>query len=162
MRKKRCKYCGALFIPHSRVGKRQKTCGSPSCKKAIKAENNAKWRAKNPDYYKGDYSRLKQWLTTHPRYLKQYRKDHPEYVKANRIAQTIRDRRKKLSLDIQAQIKKQVPEITQKLWDVSHLDIQAQFPVESIESAFLFSTLPCLDIQAHMDTPCRAGENGII
>ena len=162
MRTKRCKYCGTLFIPHPRIGTRQKTCGNLSCKKALKAENNAQWRSKNLEYYKGDYPRLKEWLSTHPRYLKEYRKHHPEYVKKNRLAQRTRDRRKKLSLDIQAQMKQQLPEITQKLWDFSHLDIQAQLFPKSIESVFLFSTLPCLDIQAHMDMPCREGENGII
>jgi hypothetical protein len=159
---KRCKYCGAFFIPDPRVGKRQKTCGSTSCKKALKAKNSAKWRQKNPDYYKGDYPRVKKWFSKHPGYLRQYRKDHPQYVEKNRIAQKNRDRRKRLNLDIQAQIKRQVPEITEKLWNSYHLDIQAQIPLKPLESTFLFSTLPCLDIQVQMDKSCRIIENSTI
>jgi len=133
---KRCKYCGAFFIPDPKVGKRQKTCGSISCKKALKAKNSVKWRQKNPDYYKGDYPRVKKWFSKHPGYLRQYRKNHPEYVEKNRIAQKNRDRRKRLNLDIQAQI-----------------------PLKLLESTFLFSTLPCLDIQAQMDNSCRIRQN---
>lgn len=66
-------------------------------------------------------------------------------MEKNRIAQRIRDRRKRLHLDIQTQITRQVPETIEKLWDLYHLDIQAQIPLQSPESTFLFTTLPCVD-----------------
>jgi hypothetical protein len=144
---KKCPYCKIYFTPHVKVGSRQKTCGKPACKKALKAENNRRWRGKNSDYYKDDYPRVKQWLDDHPGYLKDYRESHPEYVQKNREAQRVRDRKKRLLLDIQAQLKRQAPEVTDQLCDLSNLDIQAQLSIKPLEMTFLFGTLPCLDIQ---------------
>ena len=109
---KECPYCKTRFTPHPKVGDRQKICGKLACKKALKSDNNRKWRQRNPDYYSKGYSRLKDWLEENPGYLKRYRGSHPEYVKKNREAQRVRDRRKKLRLDIQAQLKGQIPTIT--------------------------------------------------
>jgi len=156
---KKCPYCKTQFTPHPKVGERQKICGKPACKKALKSENNRKWRQRNPEYYCDDYPRLKDWLEENPGYLKDYRGNHPEYVKKNREAQRIRDRRKKLRLDIQAQLKRQAPEITNQLWKLSNLDIQAQLDAKPLEITFLFSTLPCLDIQVQLDRAFRGGEN---
>lgn len=162
MKRKRCPYCKKLFIPDPRVGKRQKTCGYGPCQKAHKMKNNVRWRRRNPDYFRDDYPRVKQWLDQHPGYLKQYRKSHPEYVKKNHESQKVRDRRKSLCLDIQAEIKSQLPEITNKLWDLPHLDIQAEISVQPPEMTLLFSKLPCLDIQAPLDNAFCLRENAII
>ncbi|MBL7218438.1 MAG: hypothetical protein ISS62_12240 [Desulfobacteraceae bacterium] len=156
---KKCPYCKTQFIPHPKVGKRQKTCGKPACKKALKSDNNRKWRQRNPDYYSKGYSRLKDWLEENPGYLKRYRGSHPEYVKKNREAQRVRDRRKKLRLDIQAQLKGQIPTITNELWESSNLDINAHLDVKLLEITFLFSTLPCLDMQFQLDKASCGGEN---
>ena len=156
---KKCLYCKTQFIPHPKVGKRQKTCGKPACKKALKSDNNRKWRQRNPDYYSKGYSRLKDWLEENPGYLKRYRGSHPEYVKKNREAQRVRDRRKKLRLDIQAQLKGQIPTITNELWESSNLDINAQLDAKPLEITFLFSTLPCLDMQFQLDKTSCGGEN---
>jgi hypothetical protein len=134
------------------VGQRQKTCGNPSCKKGLKAKNNARWRKENPDCCRNDYPRIKQWLDHHPGYLQRYRESHPEYVQKNRQAQRLRDRRKKLLLDIQAQIKDQLPELIEQLWNLPPLDIQDPITLNPLEMTFLFSTLPGLAIQAQMDT----------
>jgi hypothetical protein len=147
----KCPYCKIYFTPHVKVGSRQKTCGDPICKKALKADNNKRWRRKNPEYYRDNYTQLREWLDQHPSYLKHYRQSHPEYVQKNREAQRRRDRSKRLRLDIQAQLKRQAPEITDQLWNSSNLDIQAQLGIKPFEMTFLFSTLPCLDIQVHMD-----------
>lgn len=162
MKSKRCRYCKRLFIPEPRVGERQKTCGDPLCKKAHKVENNIRWRRKNPDYSRNDYPRVKEWLDQHPGYLKQYRETHPEYVKKNREAQRLRDRSKKLRLDIQAEIKGQASEITDQLWNLPDVDIQDEISVQPLEITFLFSTLPCLDIQAPIDNPFYLRDNATI
>jgi hypothetical protein len=151
MKQKKCPYCRIFFAPDPRVGQRQKTCGNPSCKKALKAKNNARWRKENPDCCRNDYPRIKQWLDHHPGYLQHYRKNHPEYVHKNRQAQRLRDRRKKLLLDIQAQIKNQLPETIEQLWNLPPLDIQDPISLKPLEITFLFSTLPTLAIQAPMD-----------
>lgn len=156
---KKCPYCKIQFTPHAKVGKRQKTCGKPACKKALKSENNKQWRNRNPDYYTNDYARLKEWLVQNPQYLKNYRETHPQYVEKNREAQRVRDRRKKLRLDIQAQLNRQAPEITNQLWNSSNLDIQAQLDAKVLEMTFLFSTLPCLDMQVQLDRAFSLGEN---
>ena len=156
---KKCPYCKTQFTPHPKVGKRQKICGEPACKSALKANNNRKWRERNPDYYCDDYPRVKEWLKQKPEYLKEYRESHPEYVKKNREAQRERDRRKKLRLDIQAQLKGQIPEITNQLWESSNLDINAQLDVKPLEITFVLSTLPCLDMQFQLDRAFHTGEN---
>jgi len=159
---KQCPYCHIFFTPHVKVGSRQKTCGDPTCKKALKADNNKRWRRKNPEYYRDNYTQLKEWLDQHPSYLKHYRQSHPEYVQKNREAQRRRDRSKRLRLDIQAQLKRQAPEITDQLWSSSDLDIQDQLCIKPLEMAFLFSTLPCLDIQVSLDSSFCHKDNGPI
>jgi len=162
MKRKRCCYCKRLFIPDPRVGERQKTCGDPLCQKAHKAKNNARWRRKNPDYFHNDYPRVKGWLAQHPGYLDHYRQTHPEYVKKNREARRVRYRRKKLCVDIQAKIKRQAIEITDKLWNLPDVDIQDEISVQPLEMTFLFGTLPCVDIQVPIDNAFCLGENATI
>lgn len=159
---KECPYCKIYFTPHVKVSSRQKTCGKPECKRALKAENNRRWREKNPDSCQDDYPRVKQWLDDHPGYLKHYRENHPEYVKKNREAQRLRDQNKRLFLDIQAQLKRQLPDITNQLSNSSNLDIQAQLSIKPLEMTFLFTTLPCLDIQVQLDRSFCVVQNGPI
>jgi len=149
-------------MPDPRVGERQKTCGDPLCQKARKAENDIRWRRNNPGYFRNDYPRVKQWLDQHPGYLKHYRESHPEYLEKNREARRLRYRRKKLCVDIQAEIKGQAPEITNQLWKLPYLDIQDEISVQPLEMTFLFSTLPCLDIQAPIDNPFCLRDNATI
>jgi hypothetical protein len=144
------------------VGKRQKICGKSACKKALKAQNNRRWRKENPDCCRNDYPRVKQWLDEHPDYLKHYRQTHPEYVQRNREARKLRYRRKKLCVDIQAQIKDQLAEITEQLWNQPFVDIQASIHTQPSEMTFFFSTFPCFDIQAQMDKAFCPKENGTI
>src|SRR4030042_1629456 len=80
MRGKRCPYCHKFFSPNPKVRERQKTCGRPSCQKALKGERNAQWREENPDCCRGDYPRVKVWLDCHPGYLRCYRQSPPAYV----------------------------------------------------------------------------------
>lgn len=151
MKKKRCPYCQGYFIPHPSVGQRQKACGRVECQKSRKAKNNKQWGKKNPVYHKGDYPRVKKWLDKHPGYLKQYRKNHPEYREKNRKSQSMRDRSKKLYLDIQAKVRDQRTEIIDQLWDYTNLDIQAELSLQPIEIMFLLAHFNHLDIQADLD-----------
>jgi hypothetical protein len=162
MKRLKCPYCNKSFRPHPSVGGRQKTCASPSCKKALKAQNNARWRRENPDCCQNDYPRVKEWLGQHPDYLEKYRQSHPEYVQKNREARRLLYRRKKICVDIQAQIKNQLPEIIEQLWNQPRVDIQASIPIQPLDMTLLFSSFPCFDIQAQMDrSPCLR-ENGTI
>jgi hypothetical protein len=149
-------------MPDPKVGQRQKTCGDPSCQKALKADNNAHWRKANPDYYRHDYPRVRQWLDRHQGYLKQYRQHHPEYVQRDREGKRLLYRQKKLRGDIQAEIRRQVPEMTKQLWEIPRRDIQAKISLQPIEMTFLLSTFPCLDIQVPMDKGLCPKDNGTI
>ena len=162
MRGKRCPYCKNPFTPNPKVRQRQKTCGDPSCQKALKKDNNARWREENPDCCRHDYPRVKAWLDRHPGYLKHYRAVHPEYVQKNRETKRLRDRRKRLQVDIQAKIKRQPPEIIDRLFDLSRVDIQDEIGLQPLEMTLLFSTLPCVDIQVQMDKPPCLKDNGTI
>jgi len=160
MKKKKCPFCPASFIPNSRLGERQKSCGRSPCQKALKAANNRRFRDRNPEYYRQDFARLKDWLVGHPGYLQAYRQSHPDYVDKNRAAQRQRDRRKKSRLDIQAQLKDQLPDIVDQLWENPDLDIQAAIEGQPLKLALLLGSLPCLDIQDSMDRPVCFGHNG--
>ena len=152
-----CCICSTSFLPHRKVGKRQKTCGNPVCQRIRKETNNTQWRLNNPDYGKNDYARVKACLEKNPGYLKRYRQDHPEYVWKNREAQKCRDRTRKLNLDIQAKLNRQPSDIISQLETAppsSHLDIQAELILQPLEITFLlsrFAHLPCLDIQTKFD-----------
>ena len=153
-RKRKCRFCPTLFVSDPRLGSRQQTCNNPTCRKALKAENNASWRKANPEYFRNDYARLKQWLARHPGYLRQYRRLHSEYVENNRTAQRRRDRLKKLTLDIQASIISKRAAINQELADLPRLDIQDSICAQPFDSSIVFATLPCfsrLAIQASID-----------
>jgi len=128
----------------------------------LKKDNNARWRRANPDHWRNDYPRVKQWLDQHPGYLRHYRQTHPAYVENNRRAQKLRDRQRKLHLDIQAKLKKQHPEIIDQLWNLPDLDIQDERSLQPLEITFLLSTMSCLDIQVLLDKKGCPRDNGTI
>lgn len=70
--RKRCQYCGKLFIPDKRIGTRQKAC-SAECQKLRKRDNNRTFSRNNPGYWRGRYSVLKEWRQNHPGYQQQWR-----------------------------------------------------------------------------------------
>ena len=142
-RRKRC-LCGTIIIPNKKIGTRQKTCGSKDCQWELKRRNNARWRKNNPDHWCNDYARVKEWLDVHPGHLKGYRKSHPEYVSKGREAQKLRDRSKRLHLNLQDKITKQKPNIITQLWDKSRLDnpdTQGKMAIKPMETEFLLSLL---------------------
>jgi len=139
-----CRFCRRWFQVDPRLKDRQYACSSLACQA----------RRQKTD--------VAAWLDRHPGYLQRYRETHPAYVDNNRQAQRLRDRRKKLHLDIQNKIKKQPPEIINQLWDSSHLDIQNVSELQPLEMTFLFSTFPCLDIQNSLDNKGCPKENGVI
>ena len=47
LRRKRCPFCQALFHPHPRLGRRQRTCGAPACQRARHAQSCRRWRRRN-------------------------------------------------------------------------------------------------------------------
>jgi len=73
-RQKHCEFCGRFFTPDRRVGKRQRSCSRPECKRARKKASQATWTKKNQGYFNGRYDNTRQWLEAHPGYLRQRRR----------------------------------------------------------------------------------------
>jgi len=167
-KKRKCCICPTMFVPHLKVGDRQKTCGHQDCLRALKQKNNAEWRLKNPDYGKNDYPRLKEWLDQNPGYLERYRHEHPDYVRKNRDAQMQRDRGRKIHLDIQAKLKRQPSDIMKQVDNIPQslrLDIQDECILKPLEVTLLLSNLTrsaCLDIQDKIAFPFYLRDNGTI
>jgi hypothetical protein len=162
MKENRCPYCQRYLTSDPRIKGRRRTCGDPLCQKALKRDNNANWRKRNPQYFQNDYERLKVWLVRHPGYLKRYRASHPDYVRRNREAQRQRDRRRRAHLDIQAKIKGQLPEITKELHRLPFLDIQDKKSPKPLEITFLFCSYPLLDIQVQIAKSIPLDQNRLI
>lgn len=120
-RPKRC-FCGAIIIPNNKIGSRQKTCGSKGCQRELKWRNNVRWRKNNPDHWHNDYARIKTWLDVHPGYLKEFREKHPEYVSKCREMQKLRDRSKKIRVNLEDKIMKQTQNIIPQLWSKLYLE----------------------------------------
>lgn len=53
--KQPCKICKKWFMPNPRLGKRQKTCGKPKCKKKWHSKKCAEWNKNNSVYFKANY-----------------------------------------------------------------------------------------------------------
>lgn len=84
--KKRCRYCGRLFIPDRRVGKRQKAC-SAQCRKLRKKDNNRTFSRNNPGYWCGRYDELKQWRREHSEYQRSWRRKRKQAVMSTSTAE---------------------------------------------------------------------------
>ncbi|MDI6773487.1 MAG: hypothetical protein QME77_13025, partial [bacterium] len=52
-KRKPCSICRKWFTPHSRLGSRQRTCGSEACRAEQGRRTQASWRRRNPDYFVG-------------------------------------------------------------------------------------------------------------
>lgn len=74
-RQKHCEFCGRFFIPDHRVGKKQRCCSRPECRKARKHASQASWTEKNNGYFRGRYDNTRRWLAAHPGYLRRRRQE---------------------------------------------------------------------------------------
>ena len=54
-RKRPCRICGKWFVPHPRLGDRQKSCGAPSCRRQWHAKECAEWNWKNRAVFQESY-----------------------------------------------------------------------------------------------------------
>ena len=57
-----CIICQESFVPHPKVGLRQKACRKLSCQLERKRRNQKAWLASEPDYFKGRYPQLKEQI----------------------------------------------------------------------------------------------------
>lgn len=99
---KRCPYCGDYYTPYIRAAGTQKSCGKASCRKKRQRAAYKAWRARNPDYFRGLYSKTKRWLAARPGYLRRYRAAHPECIARDNSGRRRRKRKmKRFRADIQ-------------------------------------------------------------
>ncbi len=54
-KKRPCKICRKWFMPHPRVGDRQKTCGAHECMRKWHARKCAEWNRKNRNCFQENY-----------------------------------------------------------------------------------------------------------
>ena len=66
-RKRPCRVCKRWFIPHPRLKDRQKTCGSPQCRREWHRRKCEQWNHNNVDYFKDNYLDKKLAVTATPR-----------------------------------------------------------------------------------------------
>jgi hypothetical protein len=71
-----CTCCGRFFRPHPRLGRRQRTCGRPACRRGNKRLQEQRWRRANPGYFDGRYETTKAWRAAHPGYQRAWRARH--------------------------------------------------------------------------------------
>lgn len=119
MAKKRCHYCGKLFIPDPRVGNRQKAC-STACQKLRKRENNQAFSKNNPEYWHGRYEYVKEWRMRNPDYQRQWRQKKKAKKKC------------KDSTEIQAEILRKLIDSTEKSLILLR-EIQAEIILKAID-----------------------------
>ncbi len=85
-RKKRCIWCGAEFIPNSRLKERQVSCGATDCNRRQNLLAQRQWKRREPIVYRQGQS---DWRKTQKEekkeYWKDWRKRHSAYVVRNRI-----------------------------------------------------------------------------
>ncbi len=98
---KRCPYCGATFEPKPNVAHIQKCCGKKRCKAKLKIDSQAYWVRENPNHFKGEYPRTRQWLAEHPGYQRRYRAKNPDYVSRDNEARRQRRIQARRRADIQ-------------------------------------------------------------
>ncbi|OIO39378.1 MAG: hypothetical protein AUJ72_00945 [Candidatus Omnitrophica bacterium CG1_02_46_14] len=83
MENRNCFYCNTSFIPN-KYSPRQKVCSNPECQKKRQMESMKVWRAKNPNYFKYDESKMPGWLESQRNRSKLWREKNPDKVKAYR------------------------------------------------------------------------------
>lgn len=94
-RHRNCPFCLKDYVPHPRLGKRQKTCGRPDCKRKQNRLCQKDWKRKNRDACRENQ---KNWRDANPDYWQNYRKQHPSYTLRNRAQSRWRKRMSRLGL----------------------------------------------------------------
>lgn len=59
MGKRPCRICRRWFIPHPRLGERQRTCGDSHCQKEWHRKRCADWNRQNAEYFRTNYLQKK-------------------------------------------------------------------------------------------------------
>ena len=93
--KKKCKYCGDLFLPDPRIGKHQKRCAREECRRASNRKKVRKWMKLHPGYV--DQAKARAWAKAYPNYWSQYRRAHPLYARRDNLRRAASLRKQRCS-----------------------------------------------------------------
>jgi hypothetical protein len=104
-RRKRCRFCGKLFLPDPRLKTRQSACSAPECQRARRKENQESWLERHPGYFDGRYFNTKDWRRAHPDYQRRWRREHPE---AHARDNDRRQKARQLAHDVRAEIQNSI------------------------------------------------------
>jgi hypothetical protein len=76
-RRRKCRHCGELFLPHPSTRHHQHHCSKTECQRARKAKSNRRWRKRNADYFKGAIHcrRVKAWRRKNPGYWRREKRN---------------------------------------------------------------------------------------
>lgn len=114
MKKRRCRWCPKWFIADMRLKERQKSCGSPECKRQQKLESHRCWKRREREAYRQNQ---RDWQKNHPTYWKEYREKKPAYVGRNRVQSRLRKSFLKTGLQKRIDIL-EVTEKTMEYWNL--------------------------------------------
>ena len=85
MESRLCVHCKTSFIP-SKYSPRQSVCSNAECQKKRQLESMRVWREKNPNYFKYDETKGKDWIDTQRKRSKEWRQNNPDKVRSYRSA----------------------------------------------------------------------------
>lgn len=88
---KRCIMCGKPFVTN-KYRPNQEVCSSVECQYKRQLDNMAKWRKRNPNYFKYKEARDATWKDTCKRRSLDWREKHKEYLRLYREANRLRHR----------------------------------------------------------------------
>ena len=66
-RKRKCPACGRWYLPHPHTAYHQKYCSTSPCQRERRRRTQARWRGRNPDYFKSDAERVRAWRARNAR-----------------------------------------------------------------------------------------------
>lgn len=89
-----CCCCGQPFQPRPQ-NPTQTYCSQPACQRARKRDWQRAKRASDPDYRANDRAAQRAWAQAHPQYWRDWRERHPDAVARNRLAQGVRNARRR-------------------------------------------------------------------
>jgi hypothetical protein len=93
MEQRECVCCRTRFTPSRNP--RQRYCSKSVCQKKRRCRYQKQKVKHDSDYRENQRSSERDWHKRHPHYWRHYRKGHPQQVATNRLAQQVRDKKRR-------------------------------------------------------------------
>jgi hypothetical protein len=69
-----CPHCRQPFVPEPHNAWHQRYCSARACQRARNRESCWRWRRENPEHFKKDVQRSRDWRQVHPGYWRRERR----------------------------------------------------------------------------------------